>query len=480
MALVDMLNAAPQCDLLEIRLDRFGKSPDLGDIFARKPKPIIMSCRRPQDGGQWDGSEDERLALLRQCIISKADYVEIELDVADQIRPFPPAKRVIAYTNLEETPGDIAEIYAEALTKKPDVIKLTTLARTPEEAWPLVQLLAKPPVPTVVVGLGKPGVMLTMLCRKIGAPWAYAALEKGMEAYPDQPTVNDLLTIYHYGSVGRQTRFVGVTGFGERETTTVAVLNAAFAHFNLPARCLPLGVGNVKHFRKILDAVKIAGVAIDAENRTTLVEIATESDPSAAEAGAADVLRSKGEGWKAYSTVIKAQLTALEAALRAKFPVDEPLRGRVVMVVGVSARARTLAEAIMQRGGAVIIGSHDRNAAHEIAQALECRFVQFEAIYSTMHDVLVVCDEEPGPARGRKAETVGVHAGYLKSGMTVMDLTAPLTSPLIREAALRGCRVVTPRELLLGQLELQAKLLSGKEVPREVLEAALPPAHEEE
>src|SRR5688572_10734486 len=106
-ALVDMLNAGRQCDLLEVRLDRFEKSPDLSEIFANKPKPVIMSCRRKQDGGYWEGGEDERLALLRQCIVSKADYVEIELDVADQIRRFPPSQRVISYTNLAETPFDI-------------------------------------------------------------------------------------------------------------------------------------------------------------------------------------------------------------------------------------------------------------------------------------------------------------------------------------------------------------------------------------
>src|SRR5262249_12271898 len=151
---------------------------------------------------------------------SKADYVEIELDVADQIRPFPPARRVISYTNLQETPPDIADIYEEARTKNPDVIKLTTLARTPEEAWPLVQVLAKPPVPTVVVGVGRPGVMLALLGRKIGAPWAYAALERGMEAWPGQPTAEDLNRVYHYGAIERGTRLVGVTGFGDREVAS--------------------------------------------------------------------------------------------------------------------------------------------------------------------------------------------------------------------------------------------------------------------
>src|SRR3954468_17560122 len=96
LAVFDMYNAAPQCDLLEVRLDRFGMAPELGELLATKPKPVIMSCRRKSDGGNRDGTEAERLALLRQAIVHKPDFVEIELDVADQVRPFPPSRRVIS------------------------------------------------------------------------------------------------------------------------------------------------------------------------------------------------------------------------------------------------------------------------------------------------------------------------------------------------------------------------------------------------
>src|SRR5439155_6437081 len=192
------------------------------------------------------------------------------------------------YTNLQETPGNIAEIYAEAQTKSPDIIKLFTLARTAEEAWPLLQILAKPALPTIVVGLGKPGVMLSVLGKKIGAPWTYAALERGMEAYPGQPTVHDLESVYHYRSIERSTRFIGVTGFGERETSAVAGLNAALAHLHLNVRCLPLSVGNMRLFRKILEAVKLAGVVVDEEHQQAILEIATELEPAAQQAQLAD------------------------------------------------------------------------------------------------------------------------------------------------------------------------------------------------
>jgi 3-dehydroquinate dehydratase/shikimate dehydrogenase len=505
LALADMLNAGRQGDLIEVRLDKFAKAADVSELLAAKPKPVIMTCRRPQDGGDWQRPEEERLALLRHCIISKADYVEIELDVADQIRPFPGSKRVISYTNLRETPDNIAEIYQEARSKNPDVIKLMTLARTPEEAWPLVQILAKSAVPTVVVGLGKPGLMLSILGKKIGSPWTYAALERGMEAYPGDPTIHALRTAYHYPGIERSTRLIGVTGFTDLEYVTVGLLNAAMQHLNLSARCLPLGVGSSRLFRKVMEAVHLAAVVVDEPNRHALLDIPGELDPAARQTEAVDLLVHQEHKWHGYNLTCRGAVAALEATLRqSSYPVanapgsEKPLEGRTVMIVGVNAAARSLAYGIKKRGGALIIASHDRQAAHALAQKLDCRFVQFEALYSTMHEILVVCDDErgavhPGQERaahagsGSSASTThhssltGVHSGYLRQGMTVMDLTAlPRRSVLLQEAQARECRVVEPRQILLELASWQTHLIAGQDMPREPLEKALGELIEEE
>jgi 3-dehydroquinate dehydratase/shikimate dehydrogenase len=394
--------------------------------------------------------------------------------VADSIRPFPPAKRVISYTNLRETPADLAEIYAEAQTKKPDVIKLTTLARTPEEAWPLVQILARPAVPTVVVGLGSPGVMLSILGARIGAPWTYAALERGMEAHPGQPTVADLVDVYHYRAINRSTRLIGVTGFGERERATAAALNAAFAQLQLPARCLPLGVGSVRLFRKVIEAVKLAAAVIDAEHRCAILEIASDLSPSASRTQSADLLLHKDNRWHAHDTQIPATAAALETA------VAKPLRGRIIMIAGTNDLARSLARELKERGCVLVIASHDRDAAHKLAQELECRYVKFEALYSTNHDVLIVCGGEHTAGNVRKDDG-DVHPGYLKRGMTVLDARAAGgTSSLIREAKSRGCTVIAPGQVWLEQVALQARLLTGKEVVKQPLADAAPWLRDEE
>ena len=478
MALADMLNASRQCDLIEVRLDCFEKAPDIAELLANKPSPVIMSCRRLKDGGDWRGGEEERLTLLRQCIVAKADYVEIELDVADQIRRFPPAKRVITYTDLQETPRDIGEIYAECQSKSPDVIKLVMNARTPEEAWPLLQLVARQTTPTVVQGIGKPGVMLSVLGKKIGAPWTYAALEKGMEAYPGQPSVRELHDVYRYDSIGKGTRFLGVTGFGEAEIAKVAAFNSLFVHQQSNLRCLPLGVGSLPIFRKVMDAVKLVGVSVDIEHQDGLLGLAAKLEPEADAAQGVDLLLPGDPGWVGHYTTGQAIMIALENALAEKHPGSNPLQGRILMMVGVNALTRAIGAAARERGARLIVASHKKEAAQQLAQALESRYVQWEALYSTMHDIVVVCDDERDQVKARGE--AGLHPGYLKSGMVVMDLTSSRPTPFLSAAKQRGCRAVFPVDILPDQLALQASLVTGQPADINRIRESLAPFFEEE
>ncbi len=457
-ALVDMHNAGPQCDLLEVRMDRFDNAANIGDLLASKPRPVIMTCRRGEDGGDWQGNETERLALLRQCIVSKADYVEIELDVADQIPPRPPTKRVISYTNLMETPDDLPAVYAQALTKGPDVIKLVVPVHTPEAVWPVVQILAKSAAPTVVVGLGKPGLMLALLARKMGAPWTYAALERGMEAHHEQPTVADLLEVYHYRSIERGTPLVGVSGFGELPRVNVALLNTALASLGAAVRCLPLAIGDLPVFLKVLKAVKLPCVVIDREHQSSIRQVVPDLKPSAQQAEAVDVIAFEEGKWQGYNLFCRAALAALDATLRAKRPGEKALEGRVVMLVGINPLTQGLAVGVQQAGGILILADRDQEVGHQRAQRLGCRFVRPEAVYTTLHDVLI---------RGDETE---LHTSYLRSGMTVLDLTAPLRmSAWLDDALERGCHVVSPARVLVELVARQARAIAGQEVAREPL-----------
>jgi 3-dehydroquinate dehydratase/shikimate dehydrogenase len=337
-----------------------------------------------------------------------------------------------------------------------------------------VQVLAKPAAPTVVVGVGRPGIMLALLARKVGAPWVYAALERGMEAYPEQFTVRDLEAVYHYRGIDRPTPFVVVTGFAELQYLTVALLNAAFARLGQPDRCLPLEIGNSALFRKVLDVVKAKGAVIDPGHQSAVRGVASELRPSASQAGAVDFMTHQGGNWQGHHVLSRAVLAALEEALRAGKSAesakaeDGPLHGRMIMFVGTSGLTRALAAGAQRAGAIPVIAGRDRQAAQALAQAIGCRFILEEAVYTTLHDVLVRCDD------------AALHPGYLKPGMTVVDVTAlPRASGLLVEAGRRGCQVVSPQRLLVELVIRYLRAIVGEAVPREFLLDVLRPLIED-
>src|SRR5262249_25953727 len=234
------------------------KEPDLKEMMEGISKPLLVSCRRQSDGGNWEGSEDERLIQLRTAIICEPAYVELELDIADKVPRFGKAKRVVSYTSLHKPLANLEPIIEKAMAAKADVIKLVGPTPTLDAAWPLLSTISKKrAIPVVGMGLGKPGVMFSLLGLKYGAPWIYAALEKGLEAHEGQPTVAELEENYRWREIGPQTRFVAVAGFGPAETAAVRVLNAGFAHHELNIRCLPLEIGLSDKITQMLETLHI-------------------------------------------------------------------------------------------------------------------------------------------------------------------------------------------------------------------------------
>jgi 3-dehydroquinate dehydratase/shikimate dehydrogenase len=470
LALADMLNAAALgADLVEVRLDKFAHDANLTELVAARRKPVLFSCRRPRDGGEWNGTEDERLTLLRSAVIAKADFVEVELDVADQVRPFPGCKRVVSYTSLSEAPHDIDAIYEQLLTKLPDVIKITCPAQTPEQAWPLVHLLNKPPVPTVVEGRGPAGLMLALVGRKVGAPWTSAALERGMEAFPGQPTVRDLIDAYRFPDIGKKTRFVGVTGDGERARLASAVFNIAFAHAGLPHQSLPIQMDNRKLFRKIADAVRLQSVLVDESILEGLHEIARLDESARAPVLAADGLAPMENEWVAFNALGPATVAAVEAVLRER-DSNASLKGRVVALAGCGSLTRMVAGPLKTAGAALLWASRDRSTVQETSHAFGGRQILWDGLYATSHDVLVIGRDGSNQDDG---DVLPLHPGYLKPGMTVVDLTAggPL-SRFQQEAQTRGCAVVAPTRVLAEQVREHVRRL-GADVPAEFLASRL-------
>jgi shikimate 5-dehydrogenase len=303
-----------------------------------------------------------------------------------------------------------------------------------------------------------------------------------MEAYSEQQTVRDLESIYHYRFIERGTRLVGVTGADEWATAAIAGLNAAFASLGAPLRCVPLEIGDLRLFRKVIEAIKLTHVVIDAQHREAMHEVALEMEAGAQRAGAADLIVHQSGSWSGFHLLDRGAVDALEQVLGEQQPADQPLKGRTVMLIGVNGLARAIAYRLQKRGANVIVASRDKAAAHAMAQEQNCRHMQLDAVYTALHDVLIICAEEQRHAtlKSKSGET-GLHAGYLKPSITVMDLTASMRgSEMLRGAAERGCPVVSPHGVLTEHITRWINLITGKEAASPAVRQAIDDALGEE
>ncbi|WP_437226766.1 type I 3-dehydroquinate dehydratase [Planctomicrobium sp. SH661] len=464
LAKADLLNAARQGDIVELCLDHFHKEPDVKDLISAIDKPMIISCRRPQDGGKWQGTEEERMMLLRQAIVAGPAYVELDLDIANSIPRFGKTQRVISFTRLDRPETDVDAIFDEATNAKADIVKFTWPTPTLDAAWPLLAAVSqKRMVPVVGMGLGRPELTFSLLGAKYGSPWIYAALEQGMEAHPGQATVFELTETYHCHEINSKTAFVAVAGFGPSQVITTRVLNAGFQELDLNVRCLPIEVGEFKHLKKMLDVLRVRAILVQGLQGSALMQLAEHVDAHDARSGYLNLLLKRDDGWYGYNTLWRSGLKALEAELATR---SRSLANQNTLVIGNGGIAHSMVHAISQRQGLVSLCGADDKAAQQMAGECKCRYVPFHNLYETLADIVVVADARvtSGTRHGQ------VNPSLFRPTMTVLDVgNLPIESSLMGEARDRGCRVIDSFSTYQQQIAGQFKAITGKDLPEAAL-----------
>jgi 3-dehydroquinate dehydratase/shikimate dehydrogenase len=471
LAKVDIYNAANQCDLVEVCLDRLQKEPDVKDMISGSKKPVLISCRPPHEGGKFDGTEEERLALLRQAILAGPDYVELDPDSAMKIPRFGKTQRVISFASLTRPLHDVEAAFDEATRCKADIVKFTWPTDTLESAWPLLAVVSqKRMLPVVGLGLGRCGLTFSLLGRKYGSPWIYAALEKGMEAFPGQPTVGELDDVYRWREVDPKTRFIGVAGEGVAEIAISKILNAAFDISGMNTRCLPLDFKSLEPLPKMLEILKIPAIIATPHAGRRVMGLAATGDDVAKAAQFSDVVIKSSDSWQAHNLVWKSALRALEAKLGKQSAEDRPLDKRNVMIVGSGGLAISLSHGVKRRHGLVSICSGDETEAKKIAASGDLRYVPVAKLYDTLVDVIVLTANSMD--HGSKKSPL--NPSLLRQGMTVMDLSdLPGESIFTQEARERGCKVVEPAEVFADYVGSLFKSLTGQELPPDAFSQGL-------
>lgn len=456
-------------ELVELRLDYLRREPDFKRLLEVRGCPVIASCRRPQDGGRFSGSEEQRLMILRFAVAAGVDYVDLESDIARQIPRFGNTKRIISYHNFETTPHHLESIHREMLDLDPDVIKLVTLAESPRDNVRMLQIVARSPVPTVGFCMGDLGIPSRVLTGKYGAPFTYAAFNKERVLAPGQISFGDMRDVYHYDGINRDTQVYALIGDPVGHSFSPHVHNAAFKSLKMNRVYVPFRVplDNFKTFFDDVAWLQLSGLSVTIPHKEAAIERLQHADGAVRGVGAVNTMIKRDSGWEGHNTDYRAAMGSLEGKLGALAGEGAPLTGKQVLLLGAGGVARAITFGLMRRGAIVMVANRNKERASNLARDAGCRCIEWGRRMSTLCDILINCTPV---GMHPEVDEMPIPPGYLREGMVVFDTVYnPENTLLIKEARARGCSVVTGVEMFVRQAVLQFQLFTETEAPDELM-----------
>jgi len=204
-ALRRVVRAFAVADAVELRIDRI-KGPDLPLLIGAKKGKLIVTNRRKEEGGFFEGNEQERVDLLEEAVALGADCVDIQMGTAKKMigglftavaARGGVTEVMVSHHDFRGTPswkvlmGRLNACRALGA----DMVKIVTYANTVEDNLRLLQLIPEARgkgQKIVAFCMGPKGRVSRIMAPAFGSALSYASLRKGAETAPGQLSVSEM------------------------------------------------------------------------------------------------------------------------------------------------------------------------------------------------------------------------------------------------------------------------------------------------
>lgn len=456
--------AGKKAELVELRVDYMRKRPDIGLLLRDRPTPVIVTCRRRTDRGRWFGTEEQRLAILREAIIAGAEYVDLEDDIAKSIRRYGKTKRIVSYHNYEETPLELYDIHRRLADCDPDIIKIVTMANSPADNVRMLEMVRSSKIPTVGFCMGEMGTISRILCGREGSPFTYASFSREREMAPGQLTYAEVRNLYRFNKITNVTKVFGVIGDPIAQSKSPLIHNAAFRKLGIDAVYLPLRIPadvlleSLTEFEKL----SIIGYSVTIPHKEAVMQYCDIIPEDTDLIGAANTVCMRNNEWIAINTDSSAALEAIQDGLKKAGGVPD-LAGRRVLILGAGGVSRAIGYAVKTAGAVVTISNRTRERGKSLAAELECQHVSWENRGAEHCDVLINCTSV---GMHPKLNETPFEQHWLGDATLVFDTVYnPEQTLLLKHARDRGCPTVSGVEMFVRQAAKQFELFTGWTAP---------------
>ncbi|MCP4667109.1 MAG: type I 3-dehydroquinate dehydratase, partial [Deltaproteobacteria bacterium] len=158
--------------------------------------PLIMTNRKKEEGGFFEGKEEDRLSHLEEAVRWGATYADVEWKTPEHLRNRlmdmeGDTQIILSYHDIQGTPPleDLLSLWQEMSDRGADLVKIVPTATTLEDSLIVLRFLAavRDKGGRVVAHcMGRPGRISRVLSPLFGSPIAYAALGGGEAGAPGQ------------------------------------------------------------------------------------------------------------------------------------------------------------------------------------------------------------------------------------------------------------------------------------------------------
>ncbi len=456
--------------LVELRLDYIRGDVNLKRLLADQPAPVIITCRREEDGGKWAGDEESRIMQLRSAIAEGVDYIDLEEDVAAQIPRFGKTKRIISLHDFRHTPDDLEEIHARMVALDADIVKIATMANCTHDNVRMLRLVRNSEVPTVGMCMGEIGTPSRILAGKFGAPFTYATFHHERSLAPGQLSFQQMRDIYHYDNIRADTEVYGVIADPIGHSLSPHLHNAAFNDAQLNKVYVPFRVPrqDLETFIEDCPELGIHGLSVTIPHKESVIAHVKQIDGAVKGIGATNTILFGEDTSTAHNTDYRAAMRALDTVIGGG---SDSLNGQLALVLGAGGVAKAVAFGLRRRGADVRIASRTRERSDQLAKSLDCVAIDWEDRYSV--SPIVIVNGTPLGMHPNVNETP-FEKHHLRPSMVVFDTVYnPEQTLLIKEARQQGCKVITGVEMFVAQAELQYRLFAGEEPPEGLMREKL-------
>jgi 3-dehydroquinate dehydratase/shikimate dehydrogenase len=439
-------DAVKGADLVEVRVDSVC-DPDVDLAIGGRALPVVVTCRRADEGGWFRGDEQARRALLLTALERGADYVDLEWahEFDAIVRGRHGRNVVLSLHDFDGCPADLEARVDAMAALQPDVVKVAVTVSRLGECGRLAALAARHRGRRLVlIAMGEAGLATRILPGRFGSCWTYA----GDGVAPGQIDLERLHGEFRFRRIGPRTDLYGVAGRPVAHSLSPAMHNAAFEQLGLDAAYIPLAAADADDLFDGARALGVAGASVTAPFKIDVMTRLASLDADARLTGAVNTLVREGDSWRGHNTDPEGFLAGCAGV---------ELGGRRVAVLGTGGAARAVALAARRAGAAVTCYGRDQAKAAALAAALGVGWGT-RPVMAGAWDVLV--NATPVGMRPDMARTAFPESTY--DGEVVYDLVynPPLTR-FLRDASASGCRTIGGLGMLVAQARRQIELWTG-------------------